>query len=151
MKAHCCHSIDAITTATATYYSSEQQKTMPDLASSQQQQHQYYYPGYHHHHHEEKPKEKLQQQQQQAPALAALTSATTTDISNKHPSHLRDALLVKEEDENSNDNVEKAPKRRKTVKREVIKPDPKYKGIFKLIIWYFPMAQCNATFCRIAK
>ena len=42
------------------------------------------------------------------------------------PSYLRDAL-VKEEDENSSDNVEKAPKRRKT-KREIIKPDPKYKG-----------------------
>ena len=43
------------------------------------------------------------------------------------PSHLRDAL-VKEEEENSNDNVEKAPKRKKKT-REIIKPDPKYKGI----------------------
>ena len=42
------------------------------------------------------------------------------------PSHLHDAL-VKEEDENSSDNVEKPPKRRK-IKREIIRPDPKYKG-----------------------
>ena len=42
------------------------------------------------------------------------------------PSHLRDAL-VKEEEENSVDNVEKTPKRRKN-KREIIRPDPKYKG-----------------------
>ena len=45
------------------------------------------------------------------------------------PSHLRDAL-VKEEEENSADNVEKPPKRRKTSnKREIIRPDPKYKGL----------------------
>ena len=44
------------------------------------------------------------------------------------PSHLRDAL-VKEEEENSVDNVEKTPKRRKN-KREIIRPDPKYKGWF---------------------
>ena len=43
------------------------------------------------------------------------------------PSHLRDAL-VKEEDQNSIDNVEKAPKRKKN-KREIIRPDPKYKGL----------------------
>ena len=41
-------------------------------------------------------------------------------------SHLHDAL-VKEEDDNSSDNVEKPPKRRK-IKREIIRPDPKYKG-----------------------
>ena len=50
---------------------------------------------------------------------------------NNPPSHLRDAL-VKEEEENSGDNVEKPPKRRKTSnKREIIRPDPKYKGLFK--------------------
>ena len=42
------------------------------------------------------------------------------------PSHLRDAL-VKEEVQTGTDNVEKTPKRKKN-KREIIKPDPKYKG-----------------------
>ena len=48
------------------------------------------------------------------------------------PSHLRDAL-VKEEEENSVDNVEKTPKRRKN-KREIIRPDPKYKGWFRSLL-----------------
>jgi hypothetical protein len=56
--------------------------------------------------------------------LPALTAAKLP------PSHLRDAL-VKEELETAEEDkhVEKAPKRKE--KREILKPDPKYKGTLK--------------------
>ena len=57
----------------------------------------------------------------------SLSSVSPSSSSKLPPSHLRDAL-VKEEDENSSDNVEKAPKRKKNKGRDIIKPDPKYKG-----------------------
>ena len=57
----------------------------------------------------------------------SLSSVSPSSSSKLPPSHLRDAL-VKEEDENSSDNVEKAPKRKKIKGRDIIKPDPKYKG-----------------------
>ena len=63
-----------------------------------------------------------------AAAADSKSNGDKTEIASKLPpsSHLHDAL-VKEEDENSSDNVEKPPKRRK-IKREIIRPDPKYKG-----------------------
>ena len=62
-------------------------------------------------------------------AISAKDKAAEVEISKRPPpSHLRDAL-VKEDDENLDDNVEKPPKRKKGSKpREIIKPDPKYKG-----------------------
>ena len=63
-------------------------------------------------------------------AISAKDKATEVEISKRPPppSHLRDAL-VKEDEENLDDNVEKPPKRKKGSKpREIIKPDPKYKG-----------------------
>ena len=58
------------------------------------------------------------------------------------PSHLRDAL-IKEEDENSNDNLEKPPKRRK-IKHEIIKPDPKYKGK-KTVFFVIPIVEWDGN------
>ena len=65
-------------------------------------------------------------------AISAKDKAAEVEISKRPPppppSHLRDAL-VKEDEENLDDNVEKPPKRKKGSKpREIIKPDPKYKG-----------------------
>ena len=63
-------------------------------------------------------------------AISAKDKAPEVEISKRPPppSHLRDAL-VKEDEENLDDNVEKPPKRKKGSKpREIIKPDPKYKG-----------------------
>ena len=60
------------------------------------------------------------------------------------PSHLQDAL-VKEEEENSSDNVEKPPKRRK-IKREIIRPDPKYKGKSILLTFEFSHASSMISF-----
>ena len=62
------------------------------------------------------------------------------------PSHLRDAL-VKEEEENSVDNVEKTPKRRKN-KREIIRPDPKYKGWLNLCFKFLKSVEILILFFR---
>lgn len=85
-----------------------------------------YYHFQHHQHSFEQHENVKRPFQHQDKHQLQLISNLATEIKQPPPSHLRDAL-VKEEDENSSDNVEKPPKRRKA-KRDIIRPDPKYRG-----------------------